>query len=460
MRECYADLTPHIFAVETGLSSDPPMNWRVSWLDDYTLISSSDAHSPPKLAREATRFDTELSYDALFDALRSGDRDRYRGTIEFFPEEGKYHLDGHRKCGVCWEPVTTRAHGGRCSACGKPVTVGVYHRMEELADRPHGARPACAGPFASLIPLPEALGEMLGVGPGSKRVQREYLRLLERLGPELTILQELPLEEIAAAGDAVLAEGIRRMRAGEVRAQGGYDGEYGVIRLFDDDADRSAVVQLGMFSELAEEGAAAGAARDTGRHAGSSPPVAVEGTSTAHETAPDAERSTDPAGTGLERDLPFDTSAAADFGAEVPAPGPGPLVTDLRAEVNAPAPGLPASDFRAEVRAPPPGPSATDFGAEVRPAPWNQPIARVTLTPPEVGSRRTSTTGLRSRSRLRRSPTWLPNRASSASRQPRHLPAICPHGWRRSTRHSGRRQPIPTGQWLSSPDPAPARPAP
>ena len=367
VRECYADLTPHIFAVETGLSSDPPMNWRVSWLDDYTLISSSDAHSPPKLAREATRFDTELSYDALFDALRSGDRDRYRGTIEFFPEEGKYHLDGHRKCGVCWEPVTTRAHGGRCSACGKPVTVGVYHRMEELADRPHGARPACAGPFASLIPLPEALGEMLGVGPGSKRVQREYLRLLERLGPELTILQELPLEEIAAAGDAVLAEGIRRMRAGEVRAQGGYDGEYGVIRLFDDEADRSAVVQLGMFSELAEEDATAGAAPDTGRHAVSSPPVVVDSGSATHETAPDAERNTDPAETEQERDLPFDTSAAADFGAEVPAPGPGPLVTDLRTEVNAPAPGLPASDFRAEVRAPPPGPSATDFGAEVRP---------------------------------------------------------------------------------------------
>ena len=249
VQECYADLTPHIFAVETGLSSDPPMNWRVSWLDDYTLISSSDAHSPQKLAREATCFDTELSYGALFDALRSGDRGRYRGTIEFFPEEGKYHMDGHRKCGVCWEPATTRAHGGRCTACGKPVTVGVYHRMEELADRPRGARPACAGPFASLIPLPEALSEMLGVGPNSKRVQREYHRLVERLGPELAILREVPLEEIDAAGGAVLAEGIRRMRAGEVRAQGGYDGEYGVIRLFDGEADRSSVVQLGMFDE-------------------------------------------------------------------------------------------------------------------------------------------------------------------------------------------------------------------
>ena len=264
VQECFADLTPHIFAVETGLSSDPPMNWRVSALDAYTLISSSDAHSPPKLAREATRFDTELSYDALFAALRNGEPAGYRGTIEFFPEEGKYHLDGHRKCGVCWEPATTRARGGRCSACGKPVTVGVYHRMEELADRPRGARPACAGPFASLIPLPEALAELLGAGPNSKRVQREYLRLVERLGPELTILQDLPLEEIAAAADAVLAEGVRRMRAGEVRAQSGYDGEYGVIRLFDGAADRSSVVQLGMFAELAEEEPAPAPGVDSG----------------------------------------------------------------------------------------------------------------------------------------------------------------------------------------------------
>ena len=248
VEECFADLTPHIFAVETGLSSDPPMNWRVSWLDRYTLISSSDAHSPPKLAREATVFDTELSYDALFGALADGDAAGYRGTIEFFPEEGKYHLDGHRKCGVCWTPATTIAHGGRCPACGKPVTVGVFHRMEELADRPSGARPQAAGPYASLIPLPEALSEMLGAGPGSKRVQAEYHRLLRRLGPELTILQDLPLEEIAAAGDALLVEGIRRMRAGEVRTQSGYDGAYGVISLFDGEADRASVFQLGMFA--------------------------------------------------------------------------------------------------------------------------------------------------------------------------------------------------------------------
>ncbi len=268
---CYADLTPHIFAVETGLSSDPPMNWRVSWLDRYTLISSSDAHSPPKLAREATVFDADLSYDALFGALASGDAGGYRGTIEFFPEEGKYHLDGHRKCGVCWEPATTIAHGGRCSACGKPVTVGVYHRMEELADRPHGARPDAAGPFASLIPLPEALSEMTGTGPGSKRVQGEYRRLLQRLGPELTILQDLPLEEIGAAGDALLVEGIRRMRAGEVRTRSGYDGEYGVISLFDGEADRASVFQLGMFAHSTPDGATSPSAEPGSLTAGAIP---------------------------------------------------------------------------------------------------------------------------------------------------------------------------------------------
>ncbi|MYH63503.1 MAG: AAA family ATPase [Caldilineaceae bacterium SB0675_bin_29] len=248
VEECFTDLTPHIFAVETGLSSDPPMNWRVSWLDRYTLVSNSDAHSPPKLAREATLFDTDLSYDSLFGALQTGDPAEFLGTIEFFPEEGKYHLDGHRKCGVCWEPVTTIANEGLCSNCGKPVTVGVYHRVEELADRDPGARPNSAAPFTSLIPLPEALSEVLGVGPNSKRVQTEYLRLLGRLGPELEILRAMPLEDISAAGGPVLAEGIRRMREGKVVAQSGYDGEYGVIRMFDGEADQLSSFQLGMFA--------------------------------------------------------------------------------------------------------------------------------------------------------------------------------------------------------------------
>ncbi len=232
VEECYGDLTSHIFAVETGLSSDPPMNWRVSGLDGYTLVSNSDAHSPEKLAREATLFDTELSYPAIFAALERGEGPAFGGTVEFFPEEGKYHLDGHRKCGVVWEPPVTLAHGGICTGCGKEVTVGVMHRVEALADRPAGHRPSRAAPYDSLIPLPEVLSEVYGVGAGSKQVEAEYAKLLARLGPELTILRAAPLAEIAAAGGERLAEGIGRMRRGEVVAEAGYDGEYGVIRLF------------------------------------------------------------------------------------------------------------------------------------------------------------------------------------------------------------------------------------
>ncbi len=253
VEECFDDLTPHIFALETGLSSDPPMNWLVSNLDRYTLVSSSDAHSPQKLAREATLFDTELSYDALFAAMQSGDRQTFKGTIEFFPEEGKYHHDGHRKCGVSWDPKTTIAHDGLCARCGKPVTVGVTHRVETLADRTAGSaeavRPDGGHPFHSLIPLPEILSEIHGVGVNSKRVQRDYLQILGKLGPELGILLDLPLDEIAAQAGEQLAIGIGRMRAGNVRAEAGYDGEFGVIRLFADQDDDPLAHQISLFGE-------------------------------------------------------------------------------------------------------------------------------------------------------------------------------------------------------------------
>jgi DNA helicase-2/ATP-dependent DNA helicase PcrA len=229
---CFADLTPHIFALETGLSSDPPMNWRISNLDRYALVSSSDAHSPAKLAREATRFDIEPSYDALFQALRTHDLNHYRGTLEFFPEEGKYHYDGHRKCGIVWEPRTTLAHNNLCPVCGKPVTVGVMHRVETLADREPGIPKPNAAPFHSLIPLPEIISEVQGVGPNSKRVQREYHRILAALGPELEILFDLPLDAIASVAGPKLAQGIGKMRQGEIVTQPGYDGEFGVIKLF------------------------------------------------------------------------------------------------------------------------------------------------------------------------------------------------------------------------------------
>ncbi|MFZ2487399.1 MAG: UvrD-helicase domain-containing protein [Anaerolineae bacterium] len=247
VEQCFDDLSPHIFALETGLSSDPPMNWRVAALDRYTLVSNSDAHSPAKLGREATLFDCELSYDAVFAALHSGDPASLRGTLEFFPEEGKYHLDGHRACAVCWEPAETLAHDGICPRCGKPVTVGVLHRIATLADRPAGSRPARPAPFHSLVPLPEVLAEVYHVGAGSKQVQGEYFKLLGKLGPELPLLLKTPLTEIQAAGGARLAEGIERMRRGKVLAEGGYDGEYGVIRLFP--AGAPAPEQPGLFEE-------------------------------------------------------------------------------------------------------------------------------------------------------------------------------------------------------------------
>ena len=232
--ECYGDLTDHIFAVETGLSSDPPMNWRLSMLDRYRLVSNSDAHSPGKLGREATTFDCVLDYFGIRNALATGKG--YVGTVEFFPEEGKYHLDGHRKCGVRLSPRETLAHGGRCPVCGGALTIGVAHRVEALADRGEEEKlpPATAGEVSNLVPLSEVLGEIAAVGPASRVVERGYGRVLSALGAELSILQSVSLEDIARAESSLLAEAIARLRAGKVIRHAGYDGEYGVIRLFAD----------------------------------------------------------------------------------------------------------------------------------------------------------------------------------------------------------------------------------
>ena len=231
--DCYGDLAPHIFAVETGLSSDPPMNWRVSSLDRFRLVSNSDAHSPEKLGREVCVFHTEMDYFALRRALETGDG--YGGTLEFFPEEGKYHLDGHRNCNVRLEPDETRRRDGRCPECGKPLTVGVMHRVEDLADRAlDAAPPDTAGDTWGLIPLPEILGEIHRVGPKSKRVAQDYEGLLARLGPELQLLNALPLEDIGPVAPPLVAEAVARLRRREVIRDAGYDGVYGTIRLFRD----------------------------------------------------------------------------------------------------------------------------------------------------------------------------------------------------------------------------------
>ncbi|MGO4125387.1 UvrD-helicase domain-containing protein [Inquilinus sp. YAF38] len=231
--ECYGDLSDHIFAVETGLSSDPAMNWRISFLDRYRLTSNSDAHSPGKLGREATEFDCDPDYHAIRRALEAGEG--YVGTVEFFPEEGKYHADGHRKCDVRLSPQETLALDGRCPVCGQPVTVGVLHRVETLADRSEAETlpPPTAGEISSLVPLPEILSELLGSGPASKAVERSYDRLVGTLGSELAILGELPVEDIARAESELLAEAVTRLRKGQVIRDAGYDGEYGVIRLFE-----------------------------------------------------------------------------------------------------------------------------------------------------------------------------------------------------------------------------------
>ncbi|HID24747.1 MAG TPA: AAA family ATPase, partial [Planctomycetaceae bacterium] len=238
LEECYGDLSGHIFALETGLSSDPPMNWRWSRLDGYALVSNSDAHSPAKIAREACAFDTELDYFAIRRALET--RHGYRGTVEFFPEEGKYHLDGHRKCGVRLEPSETRRLSGLCPECGKRLTIGVMHRVETLADRPEGARSPTATPFRSFIPLPEVLSEIRQVGEKSKTVQRDYEAVLAKVGPELYVLDEASEEQLLRAGFPVLAEAVMRMRAGRVIREAGYDGQYGTIRVFEPgEIDRS-----------------------------------------------------------------------------------------------------------------------------------------------------------------------------------------------------------------------------
>jgi DNA helicase II / ATP-dependent DNA helicase PcrA len=227
--DCYLDLADHIFAVETGLSSDPPMNWMCSALDRYRLVSNSDAHSPPMIGREATTFSTGLDYFAMAEALRTGSG--LAGTINFHPEGGRYHLDGHRKCGIRFEPGQTDAHSGTCPGCGKPLTIGVLHRVSELADRPPGRPPAGTTGFLNLVSLPEIVGEIKGTGPKSKAVTAEVDRLVATFGPELRILCETDVAELGRAGGSLLAEAVARLRRGEAIKEAGYDGEYGVIRL-------------------------------------------------------------------------------------------------------------------------------------------------------------------------------------------------------------------------------------
>ena len=245
---CFGDLTDHIFAVETGLSSDPPMNRRVSDLDHLTLISNSDAHSPDKLGREANLFDTELSYHAIRSAMENRDPHRFLGTIEFFPEEGKYHLDGHRKCDVRMWPTETIRKNKICPQCGKAVTCGVLHRVEELADRPEDFHPEDKTPYYNQIPLKEVLAEIFDVGPATKRVARSYQALLERYGSELSILRRVPIVDLNRSGIPMLGTAINRIRQNRIDISPGYDGDFGQIKIFSLSERKKISAQRSLFT--------------------------------------------------------------------------------------------------------------------------------------------------------------------------------------------------------------------
>jgi uncharacterized protein (TIGR00375 family) len=247
VEECFEELTPLVPAIETGLSSDPPMNWRLSSLDGFRLISNSDAHSPVKLMREANLFDTELTYSAIMRAITDAENPAFLGTLEFFPEEGKYHYDGHRSCGLRLTPEETESNGGRCPKCNKKITVGVMHRVGQLADLPTGRRPPQARPFKSIIPLMEIIAEVEQVGVNSKRVTGIYLDLLSKLGNEYHVLVEAERARIRQAGSDLLAEAIERVRTRRVSIHPGFDGEFGTIRVFDDDERQEISGQLGLF---------------------------------------------------------------------------------------------------------------------------------------------------------------------------------------------------------------------
>ncbi|MCL7488573.1 MAG: UvrD-helicase domain-containing protein, partial [Desulfobulbaceae bacterium] len=252
IEECFGDLAEHIFALETGLSSDPDMNRTISALDSYSLISNSDCHSPGKLGREANILSTGFDFFSMREALRSpadsSGRQRFVATIEFYPEEGKYHCDGHRKCRVCMEPRETRDHGGICPSCGRPLTVGVLYRVMELADRTAPVYPAGSPAVHSLVPLPELLGELLQVGPASKKVMAAYVKLIEQFGSEFAILLHADPGDLERGSSPVLAEAIQRMRSGNVIRRPGYDGEFGVIRVFTDSERQSFGGQMNLFA--------------------------------------------------------------------------------------------------------------------------------------------------------------------------------------------------------------------
>lgn len=232
--ECFEDQTPKIFSIETGLSSDPKMNWRWSKLDRFCLMSNSDAHSPSKIGREANVFSEQIDYKDIIDILKKKDKEKFLYTVEFFPEEGKYHWDGHRDCKTRLSPEEAMKTNNICPVCGKKVTIGVMHRLEGLADRKDGYVDASSPSFKSMVPLAEIIGDCIGVSADSMTVEKEYFQLIKALGNEFHILLEAPEAELKEKCPAKIARGILNVRKGNLDIQPGFDGEYGKVKILKD----------------------------------------------------------------------------------------------------------------------------------------------------------------------------------------------------------------------------------
>lgn len=244
IEECFGDLTDEILALETGLSSDPEMNWMLSSLDRFTLVSNSDAHSPENIGREANCFDCDMDYDAIMETIKKGDRDKFLFTVEFFPEEGKYHYDGHRKCNISVNPITDKKKDNICPHCGKPLTVGVLHRIMELSDREFGFVPPGRIPFKKVVPLREIIAEMEGCGKGTKTVERKYLTMVSHIGTELEILLDADYDKIEDFSDSNTALAIKKVREDNISVKPGYDGVYGEINIL---GEKKVKEQLELF---------------------------------------------------------------------------------------------------------------------------------------------------------------------------------------------------------------------
>jgi uncharacterized protein (TIGR00375 family) len=245
IEECFGDLKDEFFAVETGLSSDPGMNWRLSVLDNYTLVSNSDAHSPSRLGREVNVFKEDLDYFQLREVLRNKDKEKFLYTIEFHPEEGKYHYDGHRKCDVRLSPKESRFNNNLCPVCSRSLTIGVLHRIESLSDRDEGFVPEDSIPYKKMIPLEEIIAEAKSCGRDTVGVKNEYRRLCNIFGSEFEILLNTPIHDLKSNTDERIAIAVDRVRRGDLIIKPGYDGEFGTVKIFEEEKPKES--QLGLF---------------------------------------------------------------------------------------------------------------------------------------------------------------------------------------------------------------------